>query len=178
MGCRSVPLLRWKKTPSLTPALVPLDMPWRFHEVVEVVLGAGDALFFLGNAVHAGAAFDHSNVRIHAYLDSDATARLRDSDATWVLLERCLVERASLTAIGGVQRACWVGLMSFASTAVGGSAAVCLRRSGRATSTVSCLKDAHDHSGARLHCACRLSCNGVRSPNRTVGCEDVRMSQP
>ncbi len=55
----------------------------RFHEMVEAVLSAGDALFFLGNAVHGGAAFEHSNVRIHAYLDSDATADLRSPDTTY-----------------------------------------------------------------------------------------------
>jgi hypothetical protein len=51
----------------------------RFYESSQLTLGAGDALFFLGNAIHAGAGFQDDNVRIHAYLDSNA---LRESDTT------------------------------------------------------------------------------------------------
>jgi ectoine hydroxylase-related dioxygenase (phytanoyl-CoA dioxygenase family) len=54
----------------------------RFYERCQLTLGAGDALFFLGNAIHAGAGFQADNVRIHAFLDSNATARLRESDTT------------------------------------------------------------------------------------------------
>jgi hypothetical protein len=40
-----------------------------FYEHKQLKLGAGDAVFFLGNAVHAGAAFEKENVRLHCYLD-------------------------------------------------------------------------------------------------------------
>lgn len=48
-----------------------------------MVLGAGDALFFLGDAVHAGAAFvDDENCRIHAYLESRQQHDKREPDRT------------------------------------------------------------------------------------------------
>jgi hypothetical protein len=51
----------------------------RFYEHKQLKLGAGDAVFFLGNAVHAGAAFEKENVRLHCYLDSPAVHREPDT---------------------------------------------------------------------------------------------------
>ncbi len=55
----------------------------RFYEHKQVKLGPGDAIFFLGNAVHAGAAFENENVRLHCYLDSPGV--LREADTTWYM---------------------------------------------------------------------------------------------
>jgi ectoine hydroxylase-related dioxygenase (phytanoyl-CoA dioxygenase family) len=41
----------------------------RFYEHKQPKLGPGDAVFFLGNAVHAGSAFEKENARLHCYLD-------------------------------------------------------------------------------------------------------------
>lgn len=54
----------------------------RFYEHAQVILGAGDALFFLGDAVHAGAAFVEENCRIHAYLESRKQHDNREPDRT------------------------------------------------------------------------------------------------
>ena len=37
--------------------------------VHQLTLNCGDMLVFRGDLVHAGAAFDQLNVRLHAYLD-------------------------------------------------------------------------------------------------------------
>jgi flagellar biosynthesis GTPase FlhF len=47
----------------------------RFYEHKQLKLGPGDAVFFLGNAVHAGSAFEKENVRLHCYLDSPDVQR-------------------------------------------------------------------------------------------------------
>lgn len=39
-------------------------------------LRAGDILIFEGDVVHAGAAYERENVRVHAYIDSNEVARL------------------------------------------------------------------------------------------------------
>lgn len=38
--------------------------------IVEVTLNAGDALVFRADQIHAGAAYDECNTRVHAFLDS------------------------------------------------------------------------------------------------------------
>ncbi len=50
-----------------------------FFEHVQLTLGPGDAVFFLGSAVHAGAAFEEENVRLHGYLDSAEVEREPDT---------------------------------------------------------------------------------------------------
>lgn len=47
----------------------------------DVCLEPGDVLVFRGDVVHAGAAYDSDNVRLHAYLDSNMVERRGNS--TW-----------------------------------------------------------------------------------------------
>jgi len=54
----------------------------RFYEHVQLELNAGDAIFFLPDAVHAGAAFAEENCRIHAYLESSLQHNNRAKDRT------------------------------------------------------------------------------------------------
>ncbi len=51
----------------------------RFYEHKQLTLCPGDAVFFLGHAVHAGAAFEEENVRLHCYLDSPDVQREPDT---------------------------------------------------------------------------------------------------
>lgn len=48
-----------------------------------VRLNAGDAVLFRGDLVHAGSAYEHHNLRIHAYLDHPAVPR--DPNRTWII---------------------------------------------------------------------------------------------
>jgi len=60
------------------PGAVDWDVT-RFYEQSQLTLDPGDAIFFLGNAVHAGAAFEEENVRLHCYLDSEEVQREPDT---------------------------------------------------------------------------------------------------
>jgi hypothetical protein len=51
----------------------------RFFEHRQFILETGDAVFFLGNAIHAGAAFEQANVRLHCYLDRPGVQREPDT---------------------------------------------------------------------------------------------------
>lgn len=53
-----------------------------FQEL-EVHLSPGDVVFFRGDLLHAGSAYDESNVRVHIYLDSET--HVRQKDRTWLL---------------------------------------------------------------------------------------------
>ena len=60
-----------------------------FHPKV-LMLQPGDMLIFRGDLVHAGAAFDEFNVRIHAYLDVKGVLRHDNDtqpmhDCPWIL---------------------------------------------------------------------------------------------
>jgi hypothetical protein len=57
----------------------------RFYEHQSLDLDAGDAVFFLGNAVHAGAAFAEENVRLHGYMESEDVRNRRLPDSTWYM---------------------------------------------------------------------------------------------
>ena len=48
-----------------------------------LVLDAGDAVVFRADLVHAGAAYDSENIRIHCYLDSSAVPR--DPNRTFII---------------------------------------------------------------------------------------------
>jgi hypothetical protein len=55
-----------------------------------IVLNAGDMLIFCGDLVHAGAAFNNRNIRLHCYLDSEHVKRTANStcfmdSAVWIL---------------------------------------------------------------------------------------------
>ena len=41
----------------------------------QLLLNKGDAIVFRGDLVHAGAAFDRFNARVHVYLDHSSVAR-------------------------------------------------------------------------------------------------------
>jgi ectoine hydroxylase-related dioxygenase (phytanoyl-CoA dioxygenase family) len=53
-----------------------------FHQSV-VYLSPGDVVFFRGDLLHAGCAYDAKNARVHMYLDS--TTHVREKDRTWIL---------------------------------------------------------------------------------------------
>jgi hypothetical protein len=53
-----------------------------FYEHTQLVLEPGDAVFFLDNAVHAGAAFDEENARLHCYVETEELHQRRLPDTT------------------------------------------------------------------------------------------------
>ncbi len=55
----------------------------RFFEHQQLVLGPGDAVLFLGNAVHAGAGYAEENVRFHCYLENAELRQQRLPDSTY-----------------------------------------------------------------------------------------------
>ncbi len=57
----------------------------RFYEHAQLVLQPGDAVFFLGSAVHAGAAFAEENMRLHCYVETEELhqRRLPDRRSLW-----------------------------------------------------------------------------------------------
>jgi ectoine hydroxylase-related dioxygenase (phytanoyl-CoA dioxygenase family) len=57
----------------------------RFFEHAQLVLQPGDAVFFLGNAVHAGAAFAEGNVRLHVYVETEELHQRRLPDTTFFM---------------------------------------------------------------------------------------------
>jgi hypothetical protein len=61
------------------PGAIIRDESRLFYEHKELKLGPRDAVFFLGNAVHAGAAFEKENVRLHCYLDCPDVQRQPDT---------------------------------------------------------------------------------------------------
>jgi hypothetical protein len=56
----------------------------RFYEHAQLVLQPGDAVFFLCNAVHAGAAFVEGNVRLHVYVETEELHQRRLPDTTFM----------------------------------------------------------------------------------------------
>ena len=52
-------------------------------EEEEIPLNAGDVLVFRGDLIHAGAAYDARNVRIHCYIDSLSAPEPRDPTETY-----------------------------------------------------------------------------------------------
>jgi hypothetical protein len=54
----------------------------RFYAHQQLKMGPGDAVFFLGNSVHAGAAFAEENIRLHVYLESAELQQQRVPDTT------------------------------------------------------------------------------------------------
>jgi hypothetical protein len=61
----------------------PIDFPTGLKKC-QVVLKRGDAIFFRGDTVHAGAAYDKENFRLHAYIDSPHVPR--EPDLTYIVL--------------------------------------------------------------------------------------------
>ena len=49
------------------------------------ILSRGDVLVFRGDVVHAGAAYDTENTRMHTYLDVDAVKR--PTNRTWFAID-------------------------------------------------------------------------------------------
>jgi ectoine hydroxylase-related dioxygenase (phytanoyl-CoA dioxygenase family) len=49
----------------------------------EICLSPGDVIFFRGDLLHAGCAYNQKNARVHMYLDS--TTHVREKDRTWIL---------------------------------------------------------------------------------------------
>jgi hypothetical protein len=54
----------------------------KFHEV-QILLSPGDVVFFRGDLLHAGCAYDELNVRVHIFLDSET--HVRQKNVTWLL---------------------------------------------------------------------------------------------
>jgi len=73
--------------------LIALQDGTRFHvrlpsgEEVEVLLGKGDVLVFDGGLLHAGAAYESENVRLHAYIDVSCLKRRKNM--TWLVEPSC-----------------------------------------------------------------------------------------
>ena len=59
------------------------------HKTYE--LGAGDVLCFDGDVVHAGAAYEMENTRMHMYLDVDAVQRQKNR--TWIVPMKRKIKR-------------------------------------------------------------------------------------
>jgi hypothetical protein len=58
-------------------------------------LNAGDAIIFRSDLVHAGSAYDKSNIRIHFYIDHPSVPR--DPNRTWIIYKHASeVERARI----------------------------------------------------------------------------------
>lgn len=45
------------------------------YPTTKHILNRGDLLFFEGDLIHAGAAYEHENIRIHVYIDSNEVKR-------------------------------------------------------------------------------------------------------
>jgi len=66
--------------------LVALEDGTRFETRAKThTLSRGDVLVFRGDLMHAGAAYDRENTRMHLYLDVPAVKRQRNS--TWYAVD-------------------------------------------------------------------------------------------
>ena len=61
----------------------PQFLPHRAIQMKTLELNPGDIFVFRGDLVHAGAAYDKENFRIHCFLDSDCV--LRDPNKTFLI---------------------------------------------------------------------------------------------
>lgn len=61
----------------------------------RLTLNAGDAIIFRSDLVHAGSAYDKSNIRIHFYIDHPSVPR--DPNRTWIIYKHASeMERARI----------------------------------------------------------------------------------